>query len=313
MPNAHFFGGHMVLIDEDIGSLMTLRSAFSERGIDQIHSADTLDVLEDVAPQQLLDLVVADADKDPARLCTLMKDLRGGPASLNPYAVMIAITADSSEKRIAALINAGVDAVVIRSGMPQGLFNRVNQFVTTRKGFVATPTYIGPDRRMETRGSVHAQMLLSVPNTLRERAAGTYDAERLTFEISRATAQINQRRRTQTAAMIQSVVSELMPKLQNGTADHKLMVHLTLLRRIAQDLSNRLTEDQIERVKPLCTALLSVLERLIRNPLQPEDKDIQVLKDIAGGIHRTVKGSEKADLSREIADQIQKSKRFGVV
>lgn len=310
MPNAKFDGGNVVLVDPDAGLRDNLSGVFHKAGLTSLISADALSAFSDAVERDLVDLIVCNADMDGGAFGRMLQAMRSGHDAINPYAVTIGVTAQASETHISGLINAGIDGVVLKSYLPQALINRINGFVLQRKAFVVTPSYIGPDRRMGSRPQDDQTPLLPVPNSLRERATGAYDGERLRYEIARANTRINGQRRRQNALMIGRIVQQILPLFQAGAVDDQVMVHLKGLKRLADDLSNRLEGDETARITTLCSSLSRVLDKLLATLPTPEQKDVQVLKELALAIQKEVRGADESDVAGEIATSIRAAKRF---
>jgi two-component system, chemotaxis family, chemotaxis protein CheY len=77
-----------------------------------------------------------------------LRQIRRSPNSPAPDVPVLTLTAQVTQKRIEALRDAGVTAVVSKPFTSSQLFGRIVQVLKNPKPFVAFDAYAGPDRRI---------------------------------------------------------------------------------------------------------------------------------------------------------------------
>ena len=90
----------------------------------------------------------------------------------NPFLVINVITWKPSDDVIRTLVNAGADDIIVMPISIGAVASRVDNIIQNRKKFVATPRYVGPDRRQPGRENDSELAGFDVPNGVRYKATG---------------------------------------------------------------------------------------------------------------------------------------------
>ncbi len=142
------------------------------RGIEDSSSA--LRTLEMIADKNF-DLIVLDADMEDSDIIDMMKSLREKRIGPDPFTNIILIADPPVADRARRLVSAGADAVLVRPISVQLLQTRINQLIESRRPFVVTQDYIGPERRTDQRPGAMPIPVIPVPSSLKSRAFGKTD------------------------------------------------------------------------------------------------------------------------------------------
>lgn len=117
------------------------------------------------------DLVLVDIDLAGGDVCELIRSIRYNEFGMNPFVPIVALTWATNRNSIRRIIDSGVDSVLIKPLSASAVVKYVDKLSRSRKSFVVTSSYIGPDRRVDP--SKGAQIpLMEVPNTFRSKRNG---------------------------------------------------------------------------------------------------------------------------------------------
>lgn len=122
--------------------------------------------------RRLKDIEVAvlfiEATEQHRQIVDLLREQRLGETGINPFIPIIATLWAGQADLVADLMNSGCDDVLLRPFSAAQLLNRLKSIVMSRKSFVVTSDYVGPDRgKVSSNGMTPAQF--DPPNVLRDR------------------------------------------------------------------------------------------------------------------------------------------------
>jgi hypothetical protein len=119
------------------------------------------------------DLVFLDIDAQPDKAFQTIRGIRDGEVGEDPFVVIVALTSRPDVESVQAALGAGADDMVVKPISSLALQQRIVTQIDSRKEFIATDDYLGPDRRAEVRDLDESDVLsIVVPNGLRFAATG---------------------------------------------------------------------------------------------------------------------------------------------
>ncbi len=171
------------------GRRRILRDLLHSVGTQTSHEPPSFRDLRQMVNETVPDLIILDLDDGREELNTLADDIRHDRIGRNHYCIIVAITSDSARGAVGGVLNASFDDIIIRPLSHSIMSERLEFMVESRKQFVVTPTYVGPDRRMGARHEGDELGAFVVPNALRHRITGDPDTElsNLALDAARAT------------------------------------------------------------------------------------------------------------------------------
>ena len=306
-------GVNVIVVEPNAELRGTICEGLRTYGLADARPATSLAALKKEVTNTIVDLVVCDMDHDTEGVTKFIRSIRHGKLGMNPYLVAVATTSIPTESRFRTIIDAGVDAVVIKPLSVSSITDRINFLARQRKSFVVSAHYIGPDRRLAPRPE-QTLPLLEVPNTLKERLAGTYDEKRIRAAIEDANASVNKQRTTHNATLIKQIIDQIVRYFESQEINEGVVIHLNHLVRAARDSAERTTGGLDEHVSDLYNALIPVAQKLLKTYLNPDAKDISLLSDVGTAIFMAFGSDEKTRrMSKQIAKSISSAKRFAQV
>jgi DNA-binding response OmpR family regulator len=160
----------IVLADNDPVMRHGLRNALGTAGFKDVRAVGRLAMVRDIVNASLVDLLILDVDTPDGDAIALVSEIRNSRSGRNPFLPIIFVTWDTDPATISRAANSGVDFILMKPLSPTQLFTRIKSLVSDRKPFVATPGYIGPERREKERWGNTRHF--DVPNTLRDKLDG---------------------------------------------------------------------------------------------------------------------------------------------
>lgn len=137
----------VLVLDDHPFMQQVMRAILSGLGVQKVVPAMDVDEALDVIRNTQFDLVIADyrlGAKSGAEFTRLVRGARDGADRFMP---IIACTADTMQKVINELRDAGADEILAKPVSPRTVCNKINAVVHARRKFVSAPNYFGPDRR----------------------------------------------------------------------------------------------------------------------------------------------------------------------
>jgi DNA-binding response OmpR family regulator len=93
------------------------------------------------------DIVICDWNMSPLDGIDLVKLIRTGNDSANPYVSIIMLTGHTEKSRVIEARDAGVNEFLAKPISAKKLYSRIYSIIENPRKFIKTPTYFGPDRR----------------------------------------------------------------------------------------------------------------------------------------------------------------------
>ncbi len=308
MSNNQFSGIRLIVLEPKVELLQAFRDWMRTSGFQHAIATSSINELEDRTSADLVDLVICDADVDSARFPEMTKAIRQNEHGPNPYLVTIGVTNRATASSLKQLVDAGLDDIIMKPFSMLTILDRITTLVHSRRKFMASADYIGPDRRLGLRIE-KSLPLIDVPNTLRERVHGIYDEHRIRREIAQTNVKVNVQRATQDAVRIYEIMQAILPAYAAGQVNDTIVVHLKHLVRTAQDISRRLEGTEKSHVAGLCDSLVSISENILANHTAPDSRDLLLLRDVSIAIYMAYGDAEQnRDSSNQVVELIQKAK-----
>jgi len=283
-----------------------LRAGLNSLGFRKVQDTGKYSEIVKAVESDSVDVLVCDEALPGGDLSELVRQIRNHKIGDNPFIIAIFITDTPTQKMISKAINSGVDDILLKPISTKIVYNRVLHLVSSRKPFVVTSTYIGPDRHKTPREDSKVP-LIDVPNPLKIKATGEDSAERIQEEIDKFTKEINAQKMERNAAHIDYLVNFIHPHYSGGEPDKQIVQHLDDLRMASEDINRRLRGTSYEHVGELCLNMLDLANRIRKQFKKPETKDLELLPNLSAAIKMAFDPEKRtAELAREISDSMRR-------
>jgi len=137
----------VLLVDDNQHMRILLNEILRAIGVRHVFEAvDGVEALA-VMRQTSIDVVITDLSMGPVDGLHLVQLLRRAPESPNPYTPVIMITGHSTERRVQAARDVGVNEFLAKPVTARAVVDRLTQLIENPRPFVRSSDYFGPDRR----------------------------------------------------------------------------------------------------------------------------------------------------------------------
>jgi len=170
------FANIEVILLEPTAHARVVRDILRALGILNLRECKTIEEAADMVTVRDPDLLILDSEAGDDAVNQVIRDIRGGRLGTNPFAVIVVLTWERDETKIWNTLNAGADDLIAKPLSVKLIGDRIENLVRSRKRFVATTDYIGPDRRTGDRQGSGEPEPIVVPNALRYKALGDKEA-----------------------------------------------------------------------------------------------------------------------------------------
>lgn len=305
MSNLRFSDVRVMLADSRTHIRNTLKTALAHAGLENIEHAGRLAHIADALDQGLgPDILICDIGLEGGDTCRAIGAIRHHEIGRNPFLCILGITWNPTEAEVSRAINAGVDLLIAAPLSPTQILNRIESLVRNRLPWVITGDYVGPDRR---KGADRTQnmALVEVPNTLKEKALGTWDQQRMRNQIAHAIGDMSSRRIERQAAGI-TRLADLIVAQSSLPGPTMVRLHMDRLYSLVTDLDGRARRRGFTHVSQLCGACVGIVEKMRAQDSIPAERDVLILKHLAVAIRTAMNphsGAERiaCDIARTVA------------
>jgi len=283
-----------------------LRAGLNSLGFRQVRDTGKYNEIVKAVEANSVDVLVCDESMPGGDLSTLVRRIRNHEIGDNPFIVAIFITDTPTQKMISKVINSGVDDILLKPISTKTVHNRIMHLVGSRKPFVVTSSYIGPDRHKSPQEDSKVP-LIDVPNPLRIKATGEENSERIQEKIDTFTKEINAQKMERNAAHIAYLVNFIHPHYSGTKPDEHIVQHLDDLRMTSEDINRRLRGTSYAHVGELCLNMLDIANSIRKQFKKPETKDLELLPNLSAAIKMAFDPEKRtAELAREISDSMRR-------
>ena len=306
MPEVKFDDIRLFLCDPRVQVRSSLRMALNDAGLKNgnIWEGGDLDVITDsVADPNGPDIVICDVTENTDEACQVFSAIRHNELGTNPFICIIAVAWSPKQALVSKVVNSGADVLVAAPISPSLILDRIEALVHSRKPFVVTTDYVGPDRRFLD-GRDSEIELVDVPNSLRDKALGQYDPVWLKEQIDAARADINgqkiDRQAYQVAMLADKILEDISVNDLNNAGQK-----LGELRKVTNDLKMRAFSVGAKELEELCVPLRTVLESLIKSRGNFGRKDMELLGQLSLAVRASVRpGNSGSSIAQDISKTV---------
>lgn len=301
----------VLLIDPDPTSRHTIRNILADNGFRHITVGSSMADMVAALEETDRDLLIANNDISDGSLEDFVHKLRHYETEFNPFLPIIATAWTPTTDVVQSIVQSGVDHIVSKPLSAEQLMKRIRVLAKSRKQFVVTSEYIGPDRRKKDDDRESSIVPVDVPNTLGMKATGTkaMNFDDLQEEIDTCIKRVNIQKLDRNAQQVVYLVDRIVPGLGNGAPDETTTRSLDRLLYVAEDISRRMTDTPYAHVSDLCNTMIDVTKRIIDSNGEPSSQDVELLKPVSMAIET---GFAECDgktqrMAREISRTVEKS------
>jgi DNA-binding NarL/FixJ family response regulator len=291
----------IVLADPRAHVRSALKVALTHAGLYNISQANSTAAVRDNLEQSVgPDILICDMGLDDGEICKMVSDLRHHNIGRNPFLCVIGMTWQPEAHQVTQMLDCGIDHLILAPVSPQKVMARITSLIHNRPEFVVTADYVGPDRRMRTRGDLEPG-LVEAPNSLRSKAIESWNHRQFENQLKGAIGAVNTRKIDRQAEIIASLSKSIATQceVKNGPAIVRPLIQR--LTGLVIEMDKRAKEYGFHHVSELCRACVRVVKELEENHLPPKLVDMELLSHLGMAIHAAL---STVDQSPSVAHDI---------
>jgi len=171
MESSFYSLAQMLVCDPVASNRAATRSALYSLGCRNIEIVANLQDFGEALDRRPPDLAICEAQDNETALCRVIREVRHGQHSYNPFVVIMVTAWTTSAALITQISNAGADDLLLRPFSAAVLDKHIRAHVLHRKPFIVTADYIGPERRSGSARGTGA-VCLNPPNSIKMALRG---------------------------------------------------------------------------------------------------------------------------------------------
>ncbi|MDH3336102.1 MAG: response regulator [Rhodospirillaceae bacterium] len=263
----------VVLAEPDANLRRQLKTILVEAGMKNVLDTDDISQVRRAIDEDMVELIIGDTAIEGGGFNKLIADMRHREIGENPFVMAITMVDQPSVDSIRKAINSGTDHILAKPIDSDALVSLIVNLTHTRKRFVVTTDYIGPDRRTKERPGTMAIPQIDVPNPLRQRMTGQMRETTLRRTIETAWLKINEQKVERHAFQIGWLLDRIVPEvgMANVERSEEFPIHVKRLIDVSGDMAKRISKTRFAHVKEMTMTMSNLVNESIRNGFKPDD------------------------------------------
>lgn len=283
MTTPNFESVVALVADESRTTAAEIESALKELGVKSVSLAGALDQTAERLRETQPDLLVIGATWPDGNVSDLITDARHGRAGGNPFLGVMVTGADEKTADAGFIMRHGAEVFVVPPFAAASLLRGMESIIGDRKPFVVTSDYVGPDRRGGD-GRKSLIPLIDVPNPLRDKVNGTYDAEATTRAVAATMSEINIQKLQRHVEKVGILINRVGPDMMVDGVDETVRTFLEELVFVADDIAHRVKGTHFDSIVAACGQLVSIAKVVHKRTGVPKTKELNRLLDAAQAV-----------------------------
>lgn len=261
MQRDQYTDASVLLFDAKHNIRRQTRSILNSIGFWAITDRDSLENTAGALHSTRFDLLVLATDDPDDGVVPFVQSIRRGRIGRDPFVPVILTSWKASTRHVEAIVSSGADDLLMHPFSTSQLFERVRMLVRSRKPFVMTEDYFGPDRRKLSERPEDA-CVVAVPNALQASVEGREDVAPSRAAIDHCMRRLQRVKVRNAARRIAWIAEDLNGKYgQDGFAGY-MEKQLAVLMRSAEIYMKALDGAESHTLANLCQAVIKVVTGL---------------------------------------------------
>lgn len=279
MLASQFENIRVILAEPSTNLRAGIKDLLMERGFKNVLDTGNFADISSAVRDDQVDLLIGDTKLPEGDLSEMIHQIRHGEIGHNPFIVTITLLNSSEPDLVHRVIDSGTDRILVKPFNVAEIVDHIEFLTHSRKEFVVTTDYIGPNRRTTHRPGTMNIPQIEVPNPLRSRMTGQMTELRLKRSINSAMNIINEQKVLRHAFQIAWLMEKITGADGNrppDTADSTISEYLERLRFVSADIAKRIKHTRYAHVTDLCMTLVNLTETVARNGFIENDMQMIV-------------------------------------
>jgi DNA-binding response OmpR family regulator len=307
MHGAYYADATVLLFDRKRHVRKQTRSVLNVLGFKNFLEFGNMEELRNILHAQRTDVAVLALDTTDCGVLKLIEDIRSQRCALDPFVPILLTTWDAKMRAVASVIESGADDVLLHPFSTAQMGHRIETLVHSRKPFVVTERYFGPDRRSSAVQKTDPTSIV-VPNALQAAVSGNRNAAPNASRIDNALGQLRRLKLRNISRNIWYRADKLHKEQADPTMPDRYVAELAGLRKTVTVYKKTLSPTDPVDLSTLCDSLAGVLAGLFGQPVN--GKGLFLLEQSALALRVASKlDHEESDAGDAISDAVAKTGR----
>jgi CheY-like chemotaxis protein len=290
MKKKEFGGVKVMLAMENPIIRQGLQNAMQNFGFGRAIEVTALDRMISTLIEGEFDVILASSELGNEVMAPFLAQLRQGGLVHHPIPVIITFLASAETEYVRKAIDCGPDDLLQMPIIPGQLLSRLELLAKSRKTFVVTSDYVGPDRRNGARAGAMVVPTLDVPNPFAMRVAQRSEEE-IDEAVGQAAGRLRHMRLARYAFELQWLFLAIRTLFDQKSSDKaKLISFCERIKTLLLGLPRLLPDGVPKDIEPLVERLDMGSNILIKNGLSADATIVQgvgkLVMTLAGGLRK---------------------------
>jgi DNA-binding response OmpR family regulator len=272
------------------------RIALNSLGFWSISDTHDLQMAPGILAERKFDLIIAGIEKANDGITDFVRQVRRQEFGRDPFIPVILTAWSPPEELVNRALNSGADDLLIWPFSIGQLGDRIQALISSRKKFVATDTYLGPDRRGEDARD-QTYETIEVPNSLRASVEGDKNAEPDPRKISATMQHLQDEKVRCEARRINGMTLRVLEYYWGDRGD-LAQQYIPMVQQLTKQFRKSIVGSHFAHLGELAASVDSVIEEFIGNIGSGVDKDLALLEKTSQAL---LMGAEQANASVDAA------------
>jgi DNA-binding response OmpR family regulator len=270
----------------DRALMSSVRHSIGARGLRMMQEAATLEDVHTGLKAGHVDLLITTPELQGGDFGQMLQEMRHHRIGDNPYVIVMTLMENAVPAMVKRVVDCGTDDVLLMPQLPAQVVTRLDGFVASRKNFVITHDYIGPDRRTGERTGAMPAPRLEVPNPVRWQVVANADRNSLERSIHQTNLRINIHKMRRYSLQVTYLVERIVEAYNAPDSQAEMLADANSLGLVAEDLGRRMSATIFAPGAELVLSLGALCDRLRREDRIARRREIEILPTLARAIQR---------------------------
>lgn len=288
MHDPRYSSSSVLLFDPQSTLRHNTRVSLLELGFGEVEAVNSQAEFLDCLARKKYDLVVGDMSARDGGLKPVVPQMRRHIVGKNPFINIIVTLWDTTRDNVLEGIQSGADDILSRPMSANQLADRVQGLIVSRKPFIVTEDYLGPERRQIVRGQSQASHMV-VPNSLKAKVEDRPELDATPENIDLAMSAVKDRRVSIFSEKFLGLSSQVVSLSQNLKELEERRRLITRMLTMNGELIKLAEGTEYQHIIPLCEAFSDVMKRIAQSVKEIPQQDKELLYQIPFAIHKACK------------------------
>jgi DNA-binding response OmpR family regulator len=274
----------------DAASRKSIRKIIQEAGYTHCREVASLPDLEEKLGAGEVDLLVTTLNDRGWDCGSLIQHVRQGHLG-NPFLLVMMLLDEPSPSVVNRVVNCGADDLLLAPWLDRLVLGRLETLLHSRKRFLVTHDYVGPERRSQARPGANSAPTIDVPNPMHWLTVAAGNREDLNRAVDTSREDLNRDRIKSCGNQLRFLADRVVANFATGGHAAIIPDIMTML-QASEELALRAADTHFAPAIELAEGLRTICQRLAREERTARASEVGVLPSLADAVVRALYNSE---------------------